>query len=94
LFQHEVQYFSLEFCFHSTEVQKALEKTRKSKSKEGTLQKKAKKDKKKKSNREAESSGSSQGESPQVLSGIDKMRERASAARTHLLNFCRHILKY
>lgn len=48
------------------EVQKALEKTRKSKSKEGTLQKKAKKDKKKKSNREAESSGSSQGESPQV----------------------------
>ena len=29
-----------------------------------------------------------------VLSGIDKMRERASAARRHLLNFCRHILKY
>jgi hypothetical protein len=26
--------------------------------------------------------------------GIDKMRERASAARRHLLNFCRHILKY
>ena len=23
--------------------------------------------------------------------GIDKMRERASAARRHLLNFCRHI---
>jgi hypothetical protein len=27
-------------------------------------------------------------------SGIDKMRERASAARRHLLNFCRHVLKY
>jgi hypothetical protein len=29
-----------------------------------------------------------------LSSGIDKMRERASAARMHLLNFCRHILKY
>jgi hypothetical protein len=29
-----------------------------------------------------------------AVSGIDKMRERASAARRHLLNFCRHILKY
>ena len=29
-----------------------------------------------------------------LISGIDKMRERASAARRHLLNFCRHILKY
>ena len=28
------------------------------------------------------------------MAGIDKMRERASAARRHLLNFCRHILKY
>ena len=26
--------------------------------------------------------------------GIDKMREHASAARRHLLNFFRHILKY
>ena len=31
---------------------------------------------------------------PHYLPGIDKMRERGSAARRHLLNFCRHILKY
>jgi hypothetical protein len=31
---------------------------------------------------------------PEKIAGIDKMRERASAARRHLLNFCRHILKY
>jgi hypothetical protein len=29
-----------------------------------------------------------------AAAGIDKMCERASAARRHLLNFCRHILKY
>jgi hypothetical protein len=51
-----------------TEVEKALEKTRKTKSKDKENTMKKKKDKKKKSSG-TESSGSSQGELPQVLCG-------------------------